>query len=119
MIPEEWLKANEAETENFNKLNIHYFSNYYVDYQNDNTLLFISDFIERYDSPPDLSRFSFQGYDITRYFVNKIMTPSDSIQSNFNPISFDFQFNKIENGGYENQKGRLLQIENFQEAEIK
>lgn len=119
VIPEEWLKANEAETENFNKLNIHYFSNYYVDYENDNTLLFVSDFIERFNSPPDLSRFSFQGYDITRYFVNKIVTPSDSIQNKFNPISFDFQFNKIENGGYENQKARLLQIENFQEAEIK
>jgi len=119
VIPEEWLKANEAETENFNKLNIHYFSNYYVDYQNDNTLLFVSDFIERFNCPPDLSRFSFQGYDITRYFVSRIMTPSDSIQSKFNPISFDFQFNKIENGGYENQKARLLQIENFQETEIK
>ena len=118
VIPEEWLEANEAEIENFNKLNIHYFSNYYVDYQSDKTILFVSDFIERFYYPPDLSGFSFQGYDITRYFVNYILYP-DRAQNKFSPISFDFKFNKIENGGFENQQVRLLEIENFQEIEIK
>ena len=73
VIPEEWLDIEALEVDYLNKLNVHFFSDYFVSEENDNTVVFISNFVERYNTPPDLKRFSFQGYDITS--VEAWLTP--------------------------------------------
>ena len=113
IIPEEWLEIDALEVDYLNKLNVHLFSDYYVNMDDDRTLLFISDFIEKYNTPPDLKRFSFQGYDITKYFVELMLHDFDASQVQYTPIAMKFNFVKTENGGYENHGLFLLQLKDY------
>lgn len=119
VIPEEWLEIDALEVDYLNKLNVHFFSDYFVNEENDNSLVFISNFIEKYNTPPDLKRFSFQGYDITKYFVELMLHDFDASQVRYAPVAMKFNFQKTENGGYENHGVFLLQLKNYkiQEAD--
>ncbi|MDR1757906.1 MAG: hypothetical protein LBR51_02945 [Bacteroidales bacterium] len=114
VIPEDWLQKNEEELDIFNRLTVHFFSNYYVDYQNDITLNFVNNYIEKYASPPSLARFSFQGYDITRYFLQALFHRFDLRRVQFVPVALNFDFHPVEEGGYENKCKRFLRVENFE-----
>ena len=113
VIPEEWLEIGALEIDYLNKLNVHLFSDYYVNMDDDKTLVFISDFIEKYNTPPDVKRFSFQGYDITKYFVELMLHDFDASQVQFTPIAMKFNFVKSDNGGYENHGLFLLQLKDY------
>ena len=91
-----------------------FISDYYVDYKHEKTLYFTGEFIERYASPPDLKRFSFQGYDITKYLITALINDFDTTRFSFEPLSLDIRFEKSEEGGYENQGKRLLRLKNFE-----
>jgi len=113
VVPEEWLEIDALEVDYLNKLNVHFFSDYFVNTEDDKTLLFISDFIEKYNTPPDLKRFSFQGYDITKYFMELMLHDFDASQVQYTPIAMKFNFVKTENGGYENHGLFLLQLKDY------
>jgi hypothetical protein len=113
IIPEEWLEIGALEVEYLNKLNVHFFSDYFVNPEDDRTLLFISDFIEKYNTPPDLKRFSFQGYDITKYFVELMLHDFDVSQVQYTPVTMKFNFVKTDEGGYENHGLFLLQLKDY------
>lgn len=113
VVPEEWLAIDALEVDYLNKLNVHFFSDYFVDENNDNTLVFISNFVERYNTPPDLKRFSFQGYDITKYFVELMLHGFDESKVQYAPVAMKFNFQKTENGGYENHGMFLLQLKDY------
>ena len=117
IVPEKWLSINTIEFEYFNRLNVHYFSNYFVDYKEDKTEYFSINFINQYAYPPSLTRFSFQGYDITKYFIQKLFHHENDPDNFY--YSLGFQFKKTPNGGYENQRARLIMIENYEKVEIK
>lgn len=118
IIPENWIYDIENELRDFNRLQVHFFSNYSLDRKDEKTVYFESEFIERFHSPPDIHRYSYQGYDITRFFVNYLIHDFDTTRFNYSPISFDFHFDKIENGGHENQRIRLLQMKDFELIEV-
>ena len=113
IIPEEWLGIGALEVDYLDKLNVHFFSDYFVSEENDSSLVFISDFIERYNTPPDLKRFSFQGYDITKYFVELMLHDFDASRVHYAPVAMKFDFRKMENGGYENHGIFLLQLKDY------
>ena len=117
IVPEKWLSINTIEFEYFNRLKIYYFSNYFVDNKEDKTEYFSINYINRYAYPPSLSRYSFQGYDITKYFIQKLFHQENDPDNFF--YSLGFQFKKLTNGGYENQRARLIMIENYEKVEIK
>lgn len=119
IVPEKWMNIQNIDLESFNRLNIHYFSNYFVDYKEDKTEYFSVNFIDRYNYPPDVKHYSLQGYDITKYFLQKMFHDSDERFPNNNFFSLGFNFKKQANGGYENQRARLLMIENYEKVEIK
>lgn len=113
VIPEEWLEIDALEVDYLNKLNVHFFSDYFVDDESDQVFVFINKFIERYNTPPDLKRFSFQGYDITKYFVELMLNEFDLSQVQYEPLTMKFDFHKLENGGYENHGVFLLQLKDY------
>lgn len=119
IVPEKWLEVNNIDLESFNRLNIHYFSNYFVDYKEDKTEYFSINFIDRYHYPPDVTHFSLQGYDITKYFLQRMFHDYDERFPHNNFLSLGFNFKKQANGGYENQRARLIMIENYEKVEIK
>ena len=113
VIPDEWLEIAALEVDYLNKLNVHFFSDCFVNEDNDATLFFISNFIEKYNTPPDLKRFSFQGYDITKYFVELMLHDFDVSKVQYAPVAMKFNFIKTENGGYENHGKFLLQLKDY------
>jgi len=117
IIPEEWLTLKEIMPDYFNTLHVHFYSNYFVDYHNDKTQLFISDYIERFNVIPTLDCFSFQGYDITNYFVRKFCFNQDV--TDLVPLAYKFNFTQQEGNGYENTKVRFCEVLNFAIAEVK
>ncbi|MEG1556636.1 MAG: hypothetical protein RR356_07930, partial [Bacteroidales bacterium] len=118
-IPDSWISIGDIDVEYFNKMNVHYFTPYYVDYSQDRTVFFITNFIEKFQSFPEISRFSYQGYDITKYFIELMIHDFDSSKVDFTPLALGFDFYKYEHGGFENQKVRLLQIKDYKIEEVK
>ncbi len=120
IMPESFLVDIEGELEDFNKLNMHFFSNYYVNENDEKTLYFITEFIEKFHSPPSVNRFSYQGYDITRYFITCLIHNFDTSKFSYQPTALDFEFETIgERDGFENRRLRLLQLQDFEIIEVK
>lgn len=113
IIPQEWLDINELEVDYLNKLNVHFFSNYFVDENADATVVFKDHFFEKFNSNPDLKHFTFQGYDITKYFVELMLKGFDLSKVDYEPVSMKFNFKKIEQGGFENNGVFFLQLQDY------
>lgn len=110
VVPENLLKSNTVEIEYFSKLNVHFFSDYYVDYSNEQTQVFIHNFTDKFKTIPTLENFGFQGYDITRYFVELLLNDMDVDRVKIEPIAYRLSFDKTENGGYENVNTQFLEV---------
>jgi len=119
IMPENWLVDIEGELENLNRLNMMFFSHYYVNSNDDKTLYFITKFLERFRTPPSVDRFSYQGYDITRFFIQCLIHNFDRSKFDYFPTALDFHFEQIGEGeGFENQNLQLLQLLDFEIVKI-
>lgn len=110
VIPETWLDSKTYDIEYYSQLNLHFFSDYYVDYGSEKTKVFIFDYTQRYGVPPMLSNYAFQGYDVTRFFVEYLLNDNDIDRVKIMPLSYPFTFDKKEGEGYENVNGCFLEI---------
>lgn len=114
VIPQEWLDINELEVDYLNKLNVHFFSNYFVDENSDASVVFMDRFSQKYNSNPDLQRFTFQGYDITKYFVELMLHDFEPSKVDYVPVSMQFNFKKVDQGGFENTGVFFMQLQDYQ-----
>lgn len=111
VVPEEWLNVPTYDIEYYSKLNIHFFSDYYVDETNEKTQVFIHNYTSKFGVPPTIEAFSFQGYDITRYFVSALFNDMDLDRVKTETIGYHFSFEKIPDGGYENINAQFLEVD--------
>jgi hypothetical protein len=119
IIPEKWLSISELTEDFYNLPDLYFFTNYFVDENCDKVEQFQSDYISFYEVPPDLADYSYQGYDITRDFIELFFAEFDPEELLFTPLSYQFQWEQIINGGFENHKIRLIRIKNFELEEVK
>ena len=110
VVPETWLESNTYDIEYYSKLNLHFFSDYYVDFDAEETKTFIYDYTQRFGVPPSLKSFAFQGYDITRFFVEFTINGYDLDMVKVSPIAFPLSFDKSPNGGFENVNVQFLEV---------
>ncbi len=110
IMPESMLKSNTVEVEYFSTLNVHFFSDYYVDNNNELTQVFVHNYTERFKTPPTLENFAFQGYDVTRFFVEWLLNDKDLDLVKIEPIAYRLSFDKVSNGGYENVNVQFLEV---------
>ena len=119
IVPERWFSISEL-TEDFYTLpDLYYFANYFVDENSDEIKQFKSDFISNYGAPAELDSYSYQGYDVTRYFIDLFFADFNTNEVQFKPLSYQFQWQQILNGGFENVKTRLIQIKELELEEVK
>ena len=111
VVPEEWLKVSTYDIEYYAKLNMHFFSDYYVDETNEKTKVFIHNYTSKFGVPPTIEAFSFQGYDITRYFVSALFNDMDLDRVKTETIGYHFSFEKTPGGGYENINAQFLEVD--------
>lgn len=110
VVPETWLESKTYDIEYYSKLNLHFFSDYYIDFDEGKTKTFVYDYTQRFGTPPTLRNFAFQGYDITRYFVSLVLHHLDHDRVKVSPIAFPFSFDKSPSGGYENVNVQFLEV---------
>lgn len=110
VVPEQWLSSPTYDVEYYSKLNIHFFSNYFVDKQDQQTQLFVLRYQDKFNSIPTIENFAFQGYDITRFFVEMIRNDGDMDKVKESPICIPISFDKTQDGGYENVNIHFLEV---------
>lgn len=110
VVPETWMESKTYDIEYYSKLNLHFFSDYYIDFENELTKTFMYDYTQRYGVPPSLQNFAFQGYDITRFFVEFLLGQKDLDKVKVTPIAFPLSFDKSPRGGYENVNVQFLEV---------
>jgi len=118
VVPEKWLSISEL-TEDFYKLpHLYFFTNYFVDENNSAVKQFRSDYTFYNEAPAELAAFSYQGYDITRYFIDLYFVDFNPDDVQFHPFSYKFEWTQILNGGFENAKARFIRIKNLELEEV-
>jgi len=110
VVPEKWLSSHTYDVEYYSKLNIHFFSNFYVDEKDQQTQLFTQKYKEKFKSIPTIENFAYQGYDITRFFVEMIRNEGDMDRVKISPICYPMTFDKTPGGGYENVNIHFLEV---------
>ena len=110
VVPETWLESKTYDIEYYSKLNLHFFSDYYIDYDAEKTKTFVYDYTQKYGVPPSLESFAFQGYDITCYFVELVLNHFDHDRVKVSPIAFPLSFDKSPSGGFENVNVQFLEV---------
>ena len=110
VVPQTWLDSKTYDIEYYSKLNLHFFSDYYVDYDAEKTKTFVYNYTQKYGVPPSLENFAFQGYDITCYFAQLVLNQFDHDRVKVSPIAFPLSFDKSSDGGYENVNVQFLEV---------
>ncbi|GET29543.1 LysM peptidoglycan-binding domain-containing protein [Prolixibacter sp. SD074] len=102
----EFSRYRSIETDYLHNLKLHYLAPYYIDYRDKSVVRFIQRYRnDFYDEP---NQFSFQGYDITNYFVNAIRKFGTKFAQclpylNVHLLQGDYNFQKVSDfGGFMN-----------------
>jgi len=119
IVPEKWFNINELTEDFYNLPNLYYFTNYFVNETDPEVKKFQSDYSLLYEAPAELAAYSYQGYDITRYFIELFFADFNVDDVNFMPLSYIFHWKKTPNGGFENTTPRLIHIKDFELNEVK
>jgi len=118
IVPAKWLSIPELKEDFFNLPQLYYFTNYFVGENSSAVKQFQSDYTFNYGAPAELAAYSYQGYDITRYFIDLYFIDSNTENVPFQPLSYKFQWRRIPNGGFENIKPRFIQVRNLELEEL-
>ena len=110
IIPESIITDDNFDIQMLKTMNIYFFSNNFVNPDTQENESFIYKYYEKFNALPSLGSFAYQGYDITRIFIERLYTNL----SETNPLSYSFKLIKRENGGQENVGVRFVQMKNLQ-----
>ena len=113
---EEWLRYENIDLAYFQKLNVHYTTARFVDYQDSITTNFIDNYVKKSKIYP--SNNNFLGFDLAYYFGNNFIAngslySSESLQKYYGrSIALGFFKTGIESG-FENTNSYLLRFEDY------
>jgi hypothetical protein len=119
IVPEKWLSISELTEDFYNLPDLYYFTNYFIDENSSKIKSFQADHIFFYEAPAELVAYSYQGYDITRYFIDLFFADFNFGEVKFAPLSYRFQWERIVNGGFENSKVRLIRVRDLELEEVR
>lgn len=111
-----WEQYPSLDQEYLMNLNMHIFENYFIDYSDSDTKIFIRKFREKYKTDPDY--YGFHGYDIMMYFSGALKKYGKNFQEcldKYNPelLETEFVFKKTDSGGYENTSCMIYRYEDY------
>lgn len=113
--PSRLMQIPTLEMSYLNRLKLTMTDPSYINYEDGATSEFIGEYRQRYGNEP--SQFSFQGYDVGLYFLNKLWKSGpyllQTIGEEQQLLNTGFRIIKSEKGGYENQFMHVLGIRDF------
>ena len=119
IVPDRWLSISELTEDFFNMPHLYFFANYFVDESCEKVQDFQTDYLLNYGAPAELAAYSYQGYDITHYFIELYFADFDTTNVQFQPLSYRFQWKQLLDGGFENRKARLVRVKDLGVEEVK
>lgn len=111
-----WEQYSSLDYEYLMNMNLHIFSNSFVDYSDAEVQDFVNNFRDLYHNEPDF--FAFQGYDIISYFMNAMSQYGTSFmkcieQYNKKQLVNHFIFSSSDINGHENKGICIYRYENY------
>ncbi|MFA6402101.1 MAG: LysM peptidoglycan-binding domain-containing protein [Salinivirgaceae bacterium] len=109
-----WLRFDNIELEHFYNTNTHIFSNSYIDYNKPSVIDFVEKYRNHFKGEPD--KYSFQGYDITKYFCIALNTYGNNFRKCQHSLNIDLLQTKLhlvpvgDHGGYQNTAIYMLEF---------
>ena len=113
-----WVKFDQIDFEYQNKLNLHFPSPSYTNYNNDEEVEIVKKFRKAYSYDP--SEFAFQGFDVTFYSLGGLYLAGKNFMFfhknlNIPTVKNNFVFEQVSEGcGFENQHVYILRIKDFE-----
>ena len=103
-------------------LNLHLYSNSWVDYSDKATIDFVRAFRERYHAEPDA--YAFQGYDLASYFCTAMMKYGEDFSEclteyNFSGLQTQYRFKGGQGMGYTNSWLNVYRISEYREVDAR
>jgi len=111
----QWRAFSNIELEYLQKLNLHLFTNGFVDYKSPVVKDFLYKYHNRYFRDP--GRYAFIGYDVTLYFLRNLLLHGPSFNMSKETergTSLVFSFEKRENKAWENRFVNVYKLVNYQ-----
>ncbi|MEO6903014.1 MAG: LysM peptidoglycan-binding domain-containing protein [Bacteroidia bacterium] len=112
-----WINYDNLDFEYLNSLNLYIPCNNFTDYTNLTAEKFALDYYDRFKADPSV--YSFQGYDITYYFLSLLQKYGSGFLNNifeneYKGIGTYFNFMQVDNQtGFENKAIIMLKYENY------
>ncbi len=105
-------------------LALHTATNNYVDYGQEHVKNFVLKYRENYGIEPQMNRYSFLGYDVTKYFLSALMKYGKSFpdcieHNNVNLLENQLNFRKNSGTGYENINWNIIQQKDYRYQLVK
>ncbi len=115
---EDWNNMDDLDLKHRMRLNQHYVSYRYVDYNNEKVKPLLIQYRNMYGTDPDI--YGIQGFDLGFYFLSALYLngksfPSRISEHNLDLVQCKFNFNAIsEENGYENDYSCIVKYENYE-----
>jgi LysM repeat protein len=111
-----WHKYDGIETINLEKLNLHTFSDFNIDYNDKDVKSFVRAFRAKYKTEPD--ELAFRGFDITYYFLSAMMNYGNHFEHCLHKVDVNtmhtvFKFQKLSPTIFENTFSNVVKYENY------
>lgn len=120
---EEWNKFDDLDMKYRNRMNQHYASYRYVDFNNEEGVDFVRTFRKRYGTDPNV--YSSQGFDVGMYFLSAMQLYGTNFdlaigQHQVKLVQNDYKFRRIDQfSGLENQRVAIIRYENYRLIQMK
>ncbi|MFN4234059.1 MAG: LysM peptidoglycan-binding domain-containing protein [Bacteroidia bacterium] len=113
---EAWQAFENIDMEYINKLQLHWATYSYIDFESDKVKDWISKFRSKFATEPD--NYAFQANDLAWYYFTALnkngMTYPANIQNvQWKGMAGGFEFEKTEDGGFENKSVSILKIQDY------
>jgi LysM repeat protein len=100
-------------------LNLHLFSDSFVDYTNNDVRDFIIKFRQRFRAEPKANKYAFIGFDVTYFFLSAFRTYGDDFEKcipylHIRGLAGDFHFTRQKGKGFENDYVDIYRLDNYQ-----
>lgn len=120
----EWRDYRTFDLVDLMALDMHLFSNAFVDYENPATIAFLNEFRSRYKGEPEENYYGYIGYDVALYFLKAIHEYGLDFENclgemNYNPIGTGFLWEQVKGKGYENIYLNIFRFNDFRLEPVK
>jgi LysM repeat protein/ABC-type branched-subunit amino acid transport system substrate-binding protein len=112
-----WMNYDNLDFEYLNGISLHVPSNHFIDYENGTTQKFVLDYRAKFKTEPEL--FSFQGFDVTFFFLNALQQNGSGLLNNlaqlkYTGIETNYQFSQFPiDSGFENKHVFIVKYQDY------